>query len=128
MRSCRATAYLGDRLGKHCSLATEHSMSAITTKDVRQIAELRSRLAVDKLDFEYEVSRQDRDLILGVLATQAGFVTPKEVMEAAAASLSGSDPRSLLTHLVEAGALTPARRQLPEALADEAAAAPPGNP
>ncbi len=65
-------------------------MSAITTKDVRQIAELRSRLAVDKLDLEYEVSRQDRDLILGVLATQAGFVTPKQVMEAAAASLIGS--------------------------------------
>ncbi len=63
-------------------------MSAITTKDVRQIAELRSRLAVDKLDLEYEVSRQDRDLILGVLATQAGFVTPKQVMEAAADSRS----------------------------------------
>src|SRR5260370_6413652 len=101
-------------------------MSGITTKDVRQIAELRSRLAGDKLDLEYEVSRQDRDLILGVLATQAGFVTPKQVMEAAAASLIGSDPRSLLTHLVEAGALTPARRQLLEALADEAGAAPPG--
>jgi tRNA A-37 threonylcarbamoyl transferase component Bud32 len=70
---------------------------------------------------------QDRDLILGVLATQAGFVTPKQVMEAAAARLIGSDPRSLLTHLEEAGALTPARRQMLEALADEAVVARQGN-
>src|SRR5262249_33358025 len=66
---------------------------------------------------------QDRDLILGVLATQAGFVTPKQVMEAAAAGLIGSDRRSLLTQLEHAGALTKARRELLEALADEALAA-----
>ncbi len=70
---------------------------------------------------------QDRDLIVGVLATQAGFVTPKQVMEAAASRLIGSDPRSLLTHLEEAGALTPARRELLEALANEALAARQGN-
>jgi WD40 repeat protein/tRNA A-37 threonylcarbamoyl transferase component Bud32 len=70
---------------------------------------------------------QDRDLIVGVLATQAGFVTPKQVMEAAAARLIGSDPRSLLTHLEETGALTPARRELLEALANEALAARQGN-
>src|SRR5229473_2351773 len=70
---------------------------------------------------------QDRDLIVGVLATQAGFVTPKQVMEAAAARLIGSDPRSLLTHLQETGALTSARRELLEALANEALAARQGN-
>src|SRR6266851_5784601 len=60
---------------------------------------------------------QDRDLIMGVLATQAGFVTPKQVMEAAASRLIGKDPRSLLTHLEQTGALTSARRELLEALA-----------
>src|SRR5260370_1684785 len=70
---------------------------------------------------------QDRDLSVGVLATQAGFVTRKQVMEAAAARLIGSDPRSLLTHLQETGALTPARRELLEALANEALAARQGN-
>src|SRR5216684_3168214 len=66
---------------------------------------------------------QDRDLIVGVLATQAGFVTPKQVMEAAAARLIGKDPRSFLTHLEQSGALTSARRELLEALATEALAA-----
>ena len=70
---------------------------------------------------------QDRDLIVGVLATQAGFVTPKQVMEAAASRLIGSDPRSLLTHLEQAGALTSARRELLEALANEALAVRQGN-
>ncbi len=70
---------------------------------------------------------QDRDLILGVLATQAGFVTPKQVMEAAASRLIGSDPRSLSTHLEQAGALTSARRELLEALANEALSARQGN-
>jgi tRNA A-37 threonylcarbamoyl transferase component Bud32 len=70
---------------------------------------------------------QDRDLIVGVLATQAGFVTPKQVMEAAASWLIGNDPRSLLTHLEQAGVLTSARRELLEALANEALAARQGN-
>ncbi len=35
---------------------------------------------------------QDRDLIVGVLATQAGFVTPKQVMEAAAARHAAPNP------------------------------------
>ena len=70
---------------------------------------------------------QDRDLIVGVLAAQAGFVTPKQVMDAAAARLIGSDPRSLLTHLEQTGALTAARRELVEALANEALAARHGN-
>ena len=70
---------------------------------------------------------QDRDLIVGVLATQAGFVTPKQVMEAAAARLIGKDPRSFLTHLEQSGALTSARRELLEALATEALAARQGN-
>ncbi len=70
---------------------------------------------------------QDRDLIMGVLATQAGFVTPKQVMEAAASRLIGKDPRSLLTHLEQTGALTSARRELLEALANEALVARQGN-
>ena len=70
---------------------------------------------------------QDRDLIVGVLATQAGFVTPKQVMEAAAARLIGGDARSLLTHLEQAGALSSSRRELVEALAKEALAARQGN-
>src|SRR5258707_10892029 len=75
----------------------------------------------------YKPRMQDRDLIVGVLATEAGFVTPKQVMEAAAARLIGSDSRSLLTHLEETGALTPARRELLEALANEALSARQGN-
>src|SRR5262249_38867382 len=70
---------------------------------------------------------QDRDLILGVVATQAGFVTPKQVMEAAAARLIGTDQRSLLTPLEQIGGLTTAHRQLIEALADAALAARKGN-
>jgi serine/threonine protein kinase/WD40 repeat protein len=66
---------------------------------------------------------QERDLILGVLATQAGFATPTQVMEAAAARLIGKDGPSLLTYLERNGALTPARRVLLEAMASEAMAA-----
>jgi serine/threonine protein kinase/WD40 repeat protein len=71
---------------------------------------------------------QDRDLILGVLATQAGFVTPAQVMEAAALRLI--DPRgpSLLGRLESAGALSPERRALLEAMTNEALAASDGQP
>lgn len=65
----------------------------------------------------------DRDMILGVLAAQAGFVTPAQVMAAASARMLARDGRSLLDHLVESGALTPERRELVNALATEALAA-----
>ncbi|HET6981288.1 MAG TPA: serine/threonine-protein kinase, partial [Myxococcaceae bacterium] len=64
----------------------------------------------------------DGDLILGVLAVQAGFVTPAQVMAAASQRVLARDGRSLLDHLVEAGALTPARRELVARLAAEALA------
>jgi len=70
----------------------------------------------------------DRDLVLGVLAAQAGFVTPAQVMTAASARMLARDGRSLLDHLVDAGALTPERRELVVALADEAIAANGGSP
>ena len=65
----------------------------------------------------------ERDLILGVLAAQAGFVTPAQVMAAASARMLARDGRSLLDHLVETGALTPERRDLVVGLANEALAA-----
>src|SRR5215469_7201404 len=64
----------------------------------------------------------DRDLLLGVLAVQAGFVTPAQVMAAASQQALVRDGRSLLDHLVEAGALSPARRDLVASLATEALA------
>jgi hypothetical protein len=70
----------------------------------------------------------DRNLILGVLAAQSGFVTPAQVMTAASARMLARDGRSLLDHLVESGALTPERRDLVVGLADEALAASEGNP
>src|SRR4029453_8758962 len=54
----------------------------------------------------------DRNLILGVLAAQAGFVTPAQVMSAASMRMLARDGRSLLDHLVDSGALTPERRDL----------------
>ncbi|HET6984497.1 MAG TPA: protein kinase, partial [Myxococcaceae bacterium] len=65
----------------------------------------------------------ERDLILGVLAAQAGFVTPAQVMAAASARMLARDGRSLLDHLVDTGALTPERRDLVTGLANEALAA-----
>jgi WD40 repeat protein len=64
----------------------------------------------------------DRDLILGVLAAQAGFVTPAQVMAAASAQMLARDGRSLLDHLVDSGALSPERRDLVVTLAAEALA------
>jgi hypothetical protein len=46
---------------------------------------------------------QERDLIVGVLAAQAGFVTPSEVLTAAAAGLVDASD-SLLTRLERSGA------------------------
>src|SRR5262245_44179556 len=62
----------------------------------------------------------DRELLLGVLATQVGLVTPAQVMAAASAHFSTRDGRSLLDHLVDAGALTPEKRTVLQALADQA--------
>ncbi|HTS79435.1 MAG TPA: WD40 repeat domain-containing serine/threonine protein kinase [Myxococcaceae bacterium] len=70
----------------------------------------------------------DRNLILGVLAAQAGFVTPAQVMSAASTRMLARDGRSLLDHLVDSGALTPERRDLVTALANEALAANGGSP
>ena len=72
--------------------------------------------------------KADRDLVLGVLAAQAGFVTPAQVMAAASARMLGRDGRSLLDHLVDAGALTRERQDLVVSLANEALAANEGNP
>ncbi|HET9156675.1 MAG TPA: hypothetical protein VFN91_08420, partial [Myxococcaceae bacterium] len=70
----------------------------------------------------------DRNLILGVLAAQAGFVTPAQVMAAASARMLAQDERSLLDHLVDSGALTPARRDLVLTLAAEVLVAKRGRP
>jgi len=70
----------------------------------------------------------DRDLILGVLAAQAGFVTPAQVMAAASARMLARDGRSLLDHLVDSGVLSPERRDLVTTLANEALAANGGSP
>jgi serine/threonine protein kinase/WD40 repeat protein len=64
----------------------------------------------------------DQELILGVMATQAGFATAGQVMEAAAAVLIEKDGTSLLQRLETTGVLTPERRALLEAMADAARA------
>ncbi|HET6982634.1 MAG TPA: WD40 repeat domain-containing serine/threonine protein kinase [Myxococcaceae bacterium] len=56
------------------------------------------------------------------MATQAGFATPSQVMEAAAAVLIEKDGRSLLQRLETTGVLTQERRALLEAMADAALA------
>jgi serine/threonine protein kinase len=61
----------------------------------------------------------ERDLIVAVLAAQAGFVAPSEVLAVAAAGLVDADPDSLLTRLENSGALNKARRKALEALAEE---------
>ena len=66
---------------------------------------------------------QDRDLILGVLATQAGFATPAQVMEAASSRLINREGPSLLSRLESSGVLSAERRKLLEAMATEALAA-----
>jgi eukaryotic-like serine/threonine-protein kinase len=66
---------------------------------------------------------RERDLIVAVLATQAGFVTLSEVMAAVAAGLVDSDSSSLLARLERSGALDPENRKLLETLAERALAA-----
>jgi tRNA A-37 threonylcarbamoyl transferase component Bud32/WD40 repeat protein len=66
---------------------------------------------------------QDRDLIVGVLAAQAGFVTPAEVLAAAAAGLVDSKSGSLLNRLESKGLISSERRRTLEALAEQALAA-----
>jgi serine/threonine protein kinase/WD40 repeat protein len=63
---------------------------------------------------------QDRDLIVGVLAAQAGFATPAQVLSAAAAGLVDAEPDSLLTRLERTGTLTAEHRKILEALAEAA--------
>ena len=63
---------------------------------------------------------QDSDLIVGVLAAQAGFATPSQVLTAAAAGLVDSESDSLLTRLERTGALSQERRKVLEALAEQA--------
>jgi tRNA A-37 threonylcarbamoyl transferase component Bud32 len=71
---------------------------------------------------------QDRDLIVGVLAAQAGFATPSQVLTAAAAALVDAESDSLLTRLERTGALSQERRKVLEALAEQAFQARNGDP
>jgi serine/threonine protein kinase len=66
---------------------------------------------------------REHDLIVCVLAAQAGFATPSEVLAAAAGGLLDSAPDSLLTRLEKTGALNAERRKVLEALAEQALAA-----
>jgi len=61
---------------------------------------------------------QERDLIVGVFAVQAGFATPAQVIAAAALSDAGAE--SLLTRLARSGALDEDRRAIIEALVERA--------
>ena len=62
----------------------------------------------------------DRDLILGVLATQFRFATPGQIMEAASARLIDQDGPPLLARLETSGVITGEQRVLLEAMADAA--------
>jgi tRNA A-37 threonylcarbamoyl transferase component Bud32/WD40 repeat protein len=66
---------------------------------------------------------QERDLIVAVLAAQAGFVSPSEVLAAAAAGLVDAGPDSLLTRLQNSGALNVECRKALEVLTEQALAA-----
>src|SRR5262249_14839793 len=57
-----------------------------------------------------------------VMATQAGFITPAQLMEAASAVLTAKAGNSLLEELERMGAITPERRALLESVASEALA------
>src|SRR5262244_3521286 len=65
------------------------------------------------------VEMQERDLIAGVLAVQAGFVTPAQVLTAVAAGLVDAGSDSLLIRLERAGALGPERSKIVDALVEE---------
>ncbi|HET9158917.1 MAG TPA: serine/threonine-protein kinase [Myxococcaceae bacterium] len=69
----------------------------------------------------------ERDLIVGVLAVQAGFASPSQVLTSAAAGLVDAAPDSLLTRLERAGALTSQRRKVLETLVEQADLARKGN-
>ena len=58
-----------------------------------------------------------------MLAAQAGFVTPSQILTAAAVGLVDPSPESLLTRLERTGLLDGERRRALEALADQALAA-----
>jgi hypothetical protein len=62
----------------------------------------------------------ERDLIVGVLAIQARFVSPLQVFASVAAWLVDAAADSLLTRLERAGALTPERRKVLESLVEQA--------
>ena len=66
---------------------------------------------------------EDRDLIVGVLAAQAGFATPSQVLSAAATALVDFAPDSLLTRLERTGTLSVERRRILEALVEQTLAA-----
>src|ERR1700745_3214980 len=70
----------------------------------------------------------DRDLILGVLATQAGFATPAQIMKAAAARLLDKGGPSLIARLEAPGAIHAEQRALLEGLADRAGETPDEQP
>jgi len=70
----------------------------------------------------------ERDLILGVLATQARFATPAQIMEAASARLIDKGGPSLLARLEISGTITVEQRALLEAMADAALKASDGKP
>ena len=65
---------------------------------------------------------QHRELILGVLATQARFVTPAQFVDAASAWLIEKVGPSVLDRLERSGAVTPEQRALLESMADAASA------
>ena len=69
----------------------------------------------------------DRDLIVGVLAAQAGFSTPSQVLVAAAAGLVDPAPDSLLTRLERTGTLSAERRKILEVMVEQTLAARQGN-
>src|SRR5215470_16974161 len=62
----------------------------------------------------------DRDLIVGVLATQAGFATPAQIMEAAAVWLVDKNGPSFLATLETSGAITAEQRAVLEDMASAA--------
>ena len=62
----------------------------------------------------------ERDLIVGVVAVQAGFVSPAQVITLAAAGLADAAPDSLLTRLERAGALSQQCRRVLEPLVEQA--------
>ena len=65
------------------------------------------------------VEMQERDLIAGVIAVQAGFVSPSQVLTAVAAGLVDAGSDSLLIRLERAGALGTERSKIVDALVEQ---------